>query len=50
MKLEEELPALDVALREGNGDAWRHLASLQARFAYIARWQSQIRERLLQLM
>ena len=49
-RMVQELPALDEALAAGATEAWRPLGIVQARFAYLARWQSQIRERLLQLM
>jgi curved DNA-binding protein CbpA len=50
-EMESHLPLLDTALaRGGNEEDWMQLASTQARFAYLAKWQTQIRERLLALM
>lgn len=48
--LEARLPALDAALACGDESAWKLLAAMQARFAYLAKWQAQVRERLLALM
>jgi curved DNA-binding protein CbpA len=53
--MEDGLPALDEALAAGEstGEAgaglWKEIAGLQARFAYVIKWQAQVRERLLQL-
>lgn len=44
------LPSLDAAMETGGIEVWKHLAELQARLAYLAKWQSQVRERLLALM
>lgn len=49
-ELEEQLPGLDAALAAGDGSIWPRLAAIQARFAYLAKWQAQVRERLLALM
>lgn len=48
----DQLPALDAALasQESAALGWKELAMVQARLAYLARWQGQIREQLLQLM
>jgi curved DNA-binding protein CbpA len=48
--MESRLPVLDTALPEGRPDTWKEVALMQARFAYLARWQTQVRERLLALM
>lgn len=48
--MEGGLPALDLELRSATDDTWRKLAAMQARFSYLGKWQTQIRERLLQLM
>lgn len=48
--MEAQLPSLDVALVSDDTEAWQHLAIMQARFAYLAKWQAQVRERLLALM
>ncbi len=46
--MESTLPEWDA--RTPDEAAWKDLAALQARFAYLAKWQTQIRERLLMLM
>ena len=48
--LEQELPALDEALQQGGEQEWKQLAIIQAKFAYLGKWQTQVRERLLALM
>lgn len=48
--MQAQLPALDEALGRHDADAWKQLAAMQARFAYLAKWQAQVRERLLALM
>lgn len=48
--MEAQLSALDAALSKSAPDAWKQLATFQARFAYLAKWQTQVRERLLALM
>ena len=48
--MQAQLPALDAALTRGESEAWKQLAAMQARFAYLAKWQAQVRERLLALM
>lgn len=48
--IETQLPALDAALARDDAGAWKQLAAMQARFAYLAKWQAQVRERLLALM
>lgn len=48
--LSATLPELDAALASDAVDAWKELAARQARLAYLARWQAQVRERLLALM
>jgi curved DNA-binding protein CbpA len=49
-EMERRLAVVDEALPKGDADTWRELAVMQARFAYLARWQAQVRERLLALM
>ncbi len=44
------LAALDAATASGSAGAWKDLAALQARLAYLGKWQAQVRERLLALM
>lgn len=44
------LPALDARLEAGDAQAPADLQSLQARLAYLSKWQAQIRESLLALM
>jgi curved DNA-binding protein CbpA len=48
--MEALLPSLDTAIKDQQPDGWKQLAATQARFAYLAKWQSQVRERLLALM
>ncbi|CAN5769011.1 hypothetical protein BH11VER1_BH11VER1_10260 [soil metagenome] len=48
--MEGELPAIDLELASAGEDTWRKLAAMQARFSYLGKWQTQVRERLLQLM
>jgi len=49
-RMEAMLPGLDAAMQAGDPSVWKQLGLLQARFAYLAKWQAQIRERLLSLM
>jgi curved DNA-binding protein CbpA len=44
------LPTLDATIAGGDASVWKQVAAMQARFAYLAKWQSQVRERLLALM
>jgi len=48
--LEARLPALDEAIQCADEAAWKQVALAQARFAYLGKWQTQVRERLLALM
>jgi curved DNA-binding protein CbpA len=48
--MEALLPSLDAAIKDQQPDAWKQLAAMQARFAYLSKWQAQVRERLLALM
>ena len=48
--MEAGLPALDERLAVGDMSVWKDIAAIQARLAYLAKWQAQIRERLLALM
>ncbi len=41
-EMEQQLPALE--------SEWTQLAVMQAKFAYLVKWQTQVRERLLVLM
>ncbi len=47
--MENQLPALDEALLSHTETAWRQAAELQAHFAYLLKWQAQVRELLLRL-
>jgi curved DNA-binding protein CbpA len=49
-EMEAGLPAWDAAIASDDESAWKQLAAMQARFAYLAKWQAQVRERLLALM
>ena len=49
-QLETNLPICDARLTENDASVWLDLQALQARFAYLAKWRAQIRERLLGLM
>jgi curved DNA-binding protein CbpA len=49
-EMEEQLSALDIALQNEDASIWQNLAGMQARLSYLAKWQTQIRERLLALM
>ncbi|WP_038158752.1 DnaJ domain-containing protein [Verrucomicrobium sp. BvORR106] len=51
-EMETVLPELDTRLESDPAslETWKEIASLQARMAYLTKWQAQIRERLLQLM
>lgn len=46
----DHLPAFDSRLSEGDSTALADLQILQARLAYLTKWQTQIREALLSLM
>lgn len=48
--MESGLSSLDDRLASGDETVWRDIAATQARLAYLAKWQTQIRERLLALM
>jgi len=49
LEMEAQLPLWDA--EEAHDEAsWMRLAAMQARFAYLAKWQGQVRERLLALM
>ena len=49
-EMEQQLPELDGALTNADESVWPQLAAMQAKFAYLSRWQTQLRERLLALM
>jgi curved DNA-binding protein CbpA len=48
--MESAFPELDARLVSGDETVWKDIAATQARLAYLAKWQAQIRERLLALM
>lgn len=48
-EMEAGLGGLDQRWQNGDSEAWKELAVLQAKFAYLGRWQAQIRESLLHL-
>ncbi len=50
LEMEALLPGLDAALETQDASAWKQLGATQAKFAYLAKWQTQVRERLLALM
>lgn len=49
-RTEAALPGVDVALQARDPLAWKEIGLFQAKFAYLAKWQAQVRERLLSLM
>ncbi len=49
-ELEQQLPALDVSLVNHDESVWPQVAAMRAKFAYLSKWQTQVRERLLALM
>jgi curved DNA-binding protein CbpA len=50
-EMEAVLPELDAQLSEApHVGIWKTVAAMQARLAYLTKWQAQVRERLLQLM
>ena len=49
-EMETKLPEMDAAMQSNDANAWRQIAAMQAKFAYLAKWRTQIRERLLALM
>lgn len=49
-RMEAEFHKFDERLSSGDETVWKGLAATQARLAYLAKWQTQIRERLLALM
>lgn len=48
--LDEKRQELEGSLITMDGANWRAIAEAQARFAYLAKWQTQVRELLLKLM
>ena len=48
--VESLLPVIDKAFQGNNPLLWKALGFTQAKLAYLARWQTQVRERLLALM
>jgi len=49
-EMEAMLPRIDQALLANDESVWRQLGITQAKFAYLTKWQTQVRERLLALM
>ena len=49
LEMEAQLPLWDEEKTHDEA-SWMRLAAMQARFAYLAKWQGQVRERLLALM
>jgi len=49
-KLESDLPACDQRIIQADPSVWPDLQALQAKFSYLTKWRSQIREKLLGLM
>lgn len=49
-EMELQLPAMDDAIENTDESVWPKFAAVQAKFAYLSKWQSQVRERLLALM
>jgi curved DNA-binding protein CbpA len=48
--MEAGFTQLDERLDSGDETVWKDIAATQARLAYLANWQTQIRERLLAMM
>jgi curved DNA-binding protein CbpA len=48
--IEAGLGEFDERLASGDDAVWKDIAATQARLTYLAKWQTQIRERLLALM
>lgn len=48
--MEAGLARFDERLTAGDQSVWMDIAATQARLAYLAKWQTQIRERLLAMM
>ena len=48
--LDDKRQALDAELPELDDRDWPRVAEAQARFAYLSKWQAQVRELLLKLM
>jgi len=49
-EMEQQLPAFDAEIASEKYSSWAKIAAMQAKFSYLARWQTQVRERLLFLM
>lgn len=49
-ELNATLPGYDQRIADGDASVWNDLQVVQSKFAYLAKWQTQIREALLQLM
>ncbi len=47
--LNETLPALDARIESGDATALRDIHAAQARHAYLAKWQAQVREAFMAL-
>ena len=50
LALDEKRQSLEAELPQLNETDWQRVAEAQARFAYLAKWQAQVRELLLKLM
>lgn len=50
VSMEAGFAQLDERLDSGDETVWKDVAATQARLAYLAKWQTQIRERLLAMM
>ncbi len=48
--LDEKRQELEAQLQGMGAEDWQALAEAQARFAYLAKWQGQVREMLLKMM
>jgi curved DNA-binding protein CbpA len=49
-QLEAQLPIYDTLLQNADSGVWSDLQAIQAKFAYLTKWRTQIREQLLHLM
>lgn len=49
-QLESSLSASDTRLQNADPTVWADLQAIQAKFAYLNKWRTQIREQLLNLM
>lgn len=49
-QLEAHLPICDTRLQNADSGVWSDVQAIQAKFAYLTKWRTQIREQLLNLM